>query len=157
MSKVIIAPEAIDFKRGVDFIGVSVSFIVHDGNGNVLLQKRSQQCRDERGMWDAGGGALEFGETWHEGVLREIKEELLAKPLKVKFLTAYEAHRENDGQPTHWIALVHAIHVDPKKVGIGEPHKIDGIGWFTSKTLPSPLHSQIQKSLDIGIKNGYVK
>ena len=64
-----------DIKRGVDYIGVTVNFIIHDGKGNVLLQKRSQNCRDEQGRWDIGGGALEFGEKLEDAVRREVKED----------------------------------------------------------------------------------
>lgn len=44
--------------------------------------------------------------------------------------------------------MSHAVKVDPTKVKIGEPHKIDEISWFTTKNLPKPLHSQMKKSLD---------
>ncbi len=76
----------IDLKRGVDFIGVTVAFIIHDGNKNFLLQKRSKNCRDEQGTWDVGGGSMEFGEEWDEAVNREIQEELGVKPTEVIFL-----------------------------------------------------------------------
>src|ERR1035438_6477814 len=110
-----------DLKRGVDFIGVTVCFVVHDGKGNFLLQKRSQNCRDEQGTWDVGGGALEFGEDWGEAVVREVFEELGSKTLKVEFLKAYNAVRDNNGTPTHWIALVHAVLVNSEDVKINEP------------------------------------
>ena len=61
MTKIKPAKTIIDLKRGVDYIGVTVNFLVHDGNGRILLQKRSKQCRDEQGRWDIGGGAVEFG------------------------------------------------------------------------------------------------
>lgn len=140
---------AVDLKRGVDYIGVTVNFIIHDGKGRMLLQKRSQNCRDERGRWDIGGGALEFGERLEDAVKREIKEELCTEPLTVKFLSTYEALRDNDGIPTHWMAFVHAVQVNPKDVKIGEPHKIDEIGWFTTASLPKPLHSMFHLALKL--------
>ena len=136
-----------DHKRGVDFIGVTVCFVVHDGKGNFLLQKRSQKCRDEQGKWDVGGGALEFGEEWDEAVKREVSEELGVEAIKVQFLKGYNAVRDNNGVPTHWIALVHAVQVDPSKVKINEPDKIDEIGWFKMDSLPEPLHSKMNQSL----------
>lgn len=142
-----------DSKRGVDYIGVTVCFLVHDGNGQVLMQKRGAKARDEQGKWDIGGGAIEFGETMEEAVIREIFEEYSTKPLKIKFLGSYEAHRIHDNKPTHWIALLHAVQLDPKSITIGEPDKIDEIGWFKIDNLPSPLHSQIDKALNIGIKS----
>jgi hypothetical protein len=73
-------------------------------------------------------------------------------------LLAYDAHRTHtDGRPTHWIALIHAVKVDPAKVKIGEPHKIAEIGWFYSHELPEPLHSQFAKSYQPALDRGIVK
>jgi ADP-ribose pyrophosphatase YjhB (NUDIX family) len=146
-----VADEKKDHRRGIDHIGISASFIIHDGNGKILLQKRGANARDEKGNWDVGGGAIEFGESIGEAVTREIKEELCAEPLEVKFLTVYDAFREHNGQKTHWIAIMHAVKVDPAKVKIGEPDKIEEIGWFTSDNLPAPLHSQFWKSYQIAL------
>ena len=143
-----------DLRRGIDHIGISASFVVHDGNGRVLLQKRGPGARDENGHWDVGGGAIEFGESIVEAVKREIYEEILAEALEIKFLTVYDALREINGQPTHWIAIIHAVKVDPNTVKIGEPHKIDEIGWFTSDNLPAPLHTQFWKSYQIALDQG---
>ena len=142
--------------RGVDYIGVTVTFVIHDGKGNFLLQKRSQNTRDEQGRWDVGGGALEFGEEWSEAVNREVKEEISAKPKQINFLKTFNALRQNNGVSTHWIALVHAVLVDPKKVKINEPHKIDQIDWFNLNNLPSPLHSKIMASLNAAKEAGFI-
>ena len=143
---------------GVDYIGVSASFIIHDGNGRVLLQKRGPKARDERGTWDVGGGAIEFGESIDEAVRREVTEEILAQPLEIEFLTAYDAHRAlEDGTPTHWVAIMYTVRVDPAAVGIGEPHKISELDWFNSTNLPAPLHSQFWKSYQIALARGIVE
>lgn len=44
---------AIDSRRGVDHIGIACVFFCHDGNGKILLHRRSQFCRDEQGRWTA--------------------------------------------------------------------------------------------------------
>jgi len=152
-----VASDKVDLRRGIDHIGVSASFIVHDGKGNILLQKRGAKARDENGRWDVGGGAIEFGEPIEETVRREIKEELCVDPIEVKFLTVYDAFRSMSGEDTHWIAIMHAVKIDPTKAQIGEPHKIEELGWFNSKNLPSPLHSQFWKSYQIALDNGIVK
>ncbi len=151
-----VADEKTDLKRGVDYIGVTINFLVHDGKGNILLQKRSQNCRDEQGRWDIGGGALEFGERLLDAVKREIKEELLTDPLSVEFLKSYEALRDNNGTPTHWMAFMFAVLVNPKTIKIGEPHKIDEIGWFNSKNLPDPLHSMFPHALEAAQKHNLI-
>ena len=96
-----IADEKKDLRRGIDHIGVSASFVVHDGKGRVLLQKREAGARDENGRWDVGGGAIEFGESIDETVRREIKEELCTEPIDIQFLTIYDAFREYGEDNTH--------------------------------------------------------
>ncbi|MEX1995163.1 MAG: NUDIX hydrolase [Candidatus Saccharimonadales bacterium] len=146
-----------DYKRGVDFIGITVSFIVHDGNGRVLVQKRSQKCRDEQETWDVGGGAVEFSEKLTDAVDREIKEELATKPLEIKFLQAGEAHRTSDGKPTHWIWLLHSVKVDPALVKIGDSEKIDEIKWITLSNIPSPAHTMLPYALKVAKQNGLLR
>lgn len=141
-------------QRGIDYIGVSACAIVHNGKGQILMMKRGTKARDEHGCWDILGGAIEFGESIEATLRRELREELGTKPLKTEFLTAYEAHRQHNGTPTHWIALLYAIEVNPQTVRLAEPEKFDEIGWFNAKNLPTPLHSQFPKALKIALESG---
>jgi 8-oxo-dGTP diphosphatase len=145
-----------DLRRGIDFTGISCVFICHDGHKKVLMHKRSQNCRDEKGRWDAGGGAHEFGEDLEHSVIREIKEEYGADAFNLRFIKTFDSHRKlDDGTPTHWLVVVYAAQVDPKQAKNNEPHKIDEIGWFSMSSLPKPLHSQIMHELksvhDLGL------
>ena len=143
--------------RGIDFIGIGTVALIHDGQGHLLLQKRGPKARDEQGRWDVCGGSVEFSEHFEDTLRREVKEELSSDILEMQFLTVYDAHRElSDGTPTHWVQIIYAVRVDPEKVKIGEPHKISELGWFTSKTLPTPLHSQFQKSFQPAMQAGIV-
>lgn len=142
-----VAEEAVDRQRGIDHIGVTVCSVVHDGHGKILLMKRGEKARDEHGNWDICGGALEFGERIEDGIRREVKEELCAKAIEIEFLSAYEAHREYKGDSTHWIALLHAVRVEPASIRLGEPDKFDDLGWFNLADLPGPQHSQLHKAI----------
>jgi len=129
---------------GVDYTGVCVSFYCHDGKGNFLLHKRSQNCRDERGAWDCGGGKLEFGEDFEEGVRREVREEYGCDCEIGRQFTVYTRNRTNHaGQPTHWVAASYFVLVDPAKVILGEPKSMDELGWFRLGNFPEPLHSSV--------------
>ncbi len=86
-------------QKGVDFTGVTVVFLCHDGQGNILLSKRSTQCRDEHGTWDPGGGSIEFGDHVEDTLRREIAKECctpdaLPSPLHSQFPGFIEQYRE---------------------------------------------------------------
>jgi 8-oxo-dGTP diphosphatase len=131
-------------KQGVDYIGVCVTFACHDGQGNFLLAKRGQNSRDERGTWDCGGGAIDFGDNIEQTLRKEIKEEYCTDVLDFEFMGYRDVHRVNDdGLKTHWIALDFKVRVDREQAANGEPHKLDEIGWFPLDSFPSPVHSQI--------------
>ncbi|GAA1647194.1 NUDIX hydrolase [Actinoplanes couchii] len=118
-------------------------FVCHDGDGRILLARRSVRARDEPGTWDCGAGALEFGETFESAVTREVGEEYAAAPLAIRQLGVRNVLRAD----SHWVAVVFAVLVDPAEVRIAEPHKFDELGWFTPQALPSPLHSQLAETL----------
>lgn len=136
-------------KRGVDFIGVTCVFFCHDGQGRVLMHKRSNNCRDEQGRWDCGGGSMEFGETFEQAVRREVFEEYCVEPDEVVTVEARNVLRDNHGTSTHWIAVIHAVKVNPEDVRIGEPEKIDEIGWFSPMEFPANRHSMFDDHFEI--------
>lgn len=136
-------------KKGEDYTGVTIVFTCHDGKGNFLLSKRGINCRDEQGTWDPGGGGLEFGDTVGNTLQKEIAEEYCTNVLAHEYLGFRDVHRERDGKKTHWIALDFKVLVDPSKVKNGEPHKLDEVGWFKLDALPTPLHSQYPRFLEL--------
>lgn len=133
--------------KGIDYIGVAVVYFCHDGKGNFIMAKRSQNARDEQGRWDIGGGSMEFGQTVEETLRKEIGEEYCTNVQSYEFLGYRDVHRAHNGQPTHWIALDFKVIVDRDKVQNGEPHKFDDIGWFTLDTIPENSHSQFPEFL----------
>jgi len=123
-------------KQGIDYIGVCVVYFCHDGQGNFVMNKRGENCRDEVGKWDIGGGALELGEKYEDRLKQEIKEEFCADVLDYEFLGFRDMHRIHQGVKTHWLALDFKVLVDKEKVKNGEPHKFDEIAWFTLDNMP---------------------
>lgn len=129
--------------KGVDYTGITIGFFCHDGEGNYLIHKRSDNCRDEHGCWDFGGGGLKFNESLIEGLQREVKEEYGVEPEDIEFLGHDELHREHDGKKTHWIQFKYKAKVNRELVVNNEPHKHTEVTWVTIDSLPEPLHSQI--------------
>jgi 8-oxo-dGTP pyrophosphatase MutT (NUDIX family) len=130
-------------EAGIDYTGISIVFFCHDGNGNFLMNKRSENCRDEHNRWDIGGGKLEPFDSVIGTLEKEIKEEYCTEILEYEPLGYRDVHRENNGIKNHWITLDFKVLVDNSKAENGEPHKFDEIGWFRLNNLPSPLHSQL--------------
>lgn len=150
MSFTKLTPSQIRQHKGVSFTGITVVFLCHDGNGNLLLTKRSKQTRDEHGRWDPGGGSVKHGQSIEENLLREVKEEYNATPIDTEFIGYFDAFRSSkEGLPTHWLALCFAVQLDPEEVRINEPHKVDDFGWFSLDDLPSPMHSQFGKFMQL--------
>lgn len=142
--------DAQNLRKGIDCIGVGIIYFCHDGKGNLLFMKRSQNARDEQGTWDVGGGALEIHETIEETLRREIREEYMTDVINYEFLGYRDVHRVlPNGQKTHWVALDFVVQIDRDKVKIGEPHKIDAIGWYTLENHPEPLHSQLPLGIEM--------
>ena len=135
-------------QKGIDCIGIAVVFFCHDGKGNYLLNKRSEQCRDEHGCWDPGGGGLEFGDDVIQTLKREIAEEYCTEVLEHEFLGYRDVHREHNGQKTHWIAMDFRVLIERAKVRNGEPKKLQELQWFKVKDFPQPLHSQFPHALE---------
>jgi ADP-ribose pyrophosphatase YjhB (NUDIX family) len=130
-------------QKGIDYTGISICYFCHDGKGNFVMAKRSEQCRDEHNRWDIGGGALEFGEKVEDRLRQEIREEYLTEVLEYEFIDFDDVHRKHAGKDTHWVALLFKVLIDREKVGIGEPHKFSDISWFTLDSLPDDLHSSL--------------
>lgn len=128
-------------KIGFDYIGVTTAFYCHDGKGNILMHKRSKECRDEHGRWDSGCGKLEFGVSLEENVLKEIQEEYGCKGVIDEQVPAHDFFREENGKTVHWLVVPFVVKVNPEEVINGEPHKIEELGWFSIKNLPEPLHT----------------
>lgn len=133
----------IAIRKGIDCVGVTVVYLCHDGNGKILLAKRSNNARDEHGAWDIGGGGLDLHDTVENTLKKEIGEEYCARILNYEFLGYRDVHRVYNGNKTHWIALDFKVLIDPNSVKNGEPHKFEEVKWFDVNNLPTPLHSQL--------------
>jgi len=56
-------------------LALSVKVMVHDKSGRCLLLKRSLNSKGNPGKWDLPGGKVDPGESFDQGLLREVTEE----------------------------------------------------------------------------------
>lgn len=134
-------------KIGFDYIGITTPFYCHNGNGKLLMHKRTNKCRDEHNKWDAGSGKLEFGLSLEENVLKEILEEYGCSGLIEEQMPPQDIFRDQNGLKTHWVAIPFFIKVNPLEVKNNEPEKMEQLGWFSIDNLPEPLHTGFAHSL----------
>ncbi|WP_440064252.1 NUDIX hydrolase [Streptosporangium sp. OZ121] len=125
---------------GRSHIGVSCSFVCHDGEGRILLHRRGPGARDSREVWDSGAGELGFGEDFEECVRREVGEEFGATALDLVQVGVANVRRTSGGLPTHWVSVQFAVLVDPREVTPSEPDRIGNLTWFGEGELPTGLH-----------------
>lgn len=64
-------------------------------NGKTLIMKRVRPSTDGLGYWELPGGGLEFGETPHEALKRELREETGLKIKIIKPIYTFTAIRED--------------------------------------------------------------
>lgn len=136
-------------RPGIDYIGIATAFFCHDGEGNFLFHKRSQNCRDEQGSWDCGGGKLEFGEDVEVGMWRELSEEYGCGGVIDDILPPTSFFGEVNGERRHWLVLPFIVRVDRNDVKIGEPESMDELSWFSLGNLPDTLHPGARHEISI--------
>lgn len=84
---------------GAKLLHPVVHLHVIDERGRILLQKRSMMKDIQPGRWDtAVGGHVDFGETVHDALLREVSEEIGIDASAATLLTSYlfESARERE-------------------------------------------------------------
>ncbi len=124
-------------RRGVDYIGVGVGAIIVDEVGRLFLAKRGEKAKNERGLWEFPGGGVEFGETLHAALIREIREEYGITIEVGDLLTVTDHILPDEGQ--HWVSPSYICRIVTGTPAILEPEKCSAIGWYTLDTIPAEL------------------
>lgn len=115
-------------KKGVDYIGVGVGAAIFDEDGKLLITKRGEKARNERGKWEIPGGSVEFGETFEQAVKREVMEELGIEVEILDLLGICDHIIPDEHQ--HWVAPTFLCRISKGEPKILEPEKCAEIGWF---------------------------
>lgn len=116
-------------KRGVDYIGVGIGAIIINNEGKYLLAKRGRKAKNERGKWEFPGGGIEFGDTMHDTIKREMMEELGIEIEIFDHLPPIDHIIPYDNQ--HWVTSGVMANIKKGTPKIMEKEKCDAIGWFT--------------------------
>ncbi len=132
-------------KRGVDFIGVGVGAILVDLNGKIFLSRRGMSSKNERGLWEFPGGAVEFGEKLADALRREMSEEYGIEIEVGELLDVVDHILLDEGQ--HWVSPTFICKISKGEPQILEPQKCSEIGWFEINNVPENLSVITQQNL----------
>lgn len=116
--------------------GIGTGGVLINENGEILLLQRVKP--PEAGCWSIPGGAIEFGETAKETVIREFQEETDLTCDVVDFLGYYDYILQKEGR--HWVSLFFVMErISQNAPENKESKKHTDLQWFDMDNLPDKL------------------
>ena len=120
-------------------IRTSVSAVIFDRRGYVLLQQRS-----DGGQWGLPGGALEIGESLHDAVAREVHEETGLTVTPGRLIGVYsrpelQVVRYPDGNAWHYVNVCFECVVRGGRLTTCD--ETLALAWAPPRRLPRPMLS----------------
>jgi mutator protein MutT len=138
-------------QRGIDYIGVGVGAVIVDDAGRLFLARRGPQAKNERGLWEFPGGAVEFGERLADALRREIREEYGIEIAVGELLDVADHILPAEGQ--HWVSPSYLCRIVSGTPSIQEPGKCSAIAWFVPDDLPAELTEVTRVNLESYLKH----
>lgn len=131
-------------------IGTGCGVILINEAGKILMGKRNNDVdkadseMHEEGTWTLPGGNIEYGETFFEAGIREIKEEtnLDAKDLEVICV------QTDMNQYAHYISVGMICKNFSGIIRVMDSEEIIKWDWFSLDSLPSNIFSASKKTID---------
>lgn len=137
----------------------SVHVLVFDGEGSVLLQKRSMQKDQCAGMWDTScAGHVESGDSYQDTAPRELQEELGLELTASPSEPLRELFKMNPTEDNgHEFAKVYAI--DHNGPFVAAEDEIDELRWFSFAKVDSWVEeiSSAQDKRSQDLTSGFIE
>lgn len=129
-------------------------------DGKVLLGKRHDDPEkadselNGAGTWTMPGGKLEFGESFEDGVKRELMEETGMVLDKVKVICVDNSKIDS----AHFVTVGMFSEYFSGEPRVMEPDEITEWRWFDLDDLPAPLYFPSERVLEnYKLKRFYIK
>ncbi len=97
-------------------------------NNEILVAKGRDSIKNET-FYRPLGGEIEFGETSHECIIRELMEEIRADVIDMKLLTVLENIFVYEGKPGHEIVVVYEVQLADSSFYKMDKIPFNEIGW----------------------------
>ena len=115
-------------------VRVGVGIFVYKDGAFAMLQR---QGAHGEGTWSVPGGHLEYGESFEDTAIREVKEETGLDITNVRFGAVTNDFFESENK--HYVTIWMVSDWKAGELSIMEPDKCSNVAWRTFETLPSPL------------------
>ena len=122
-------------------VGVGV-LVLKDGKALLLKRKGAHG----EGSWCYPGGHVEFGESFLDTAIREVKEESGLDVDNPRFLCITNDFFEKENK--HYITIMVAADYVSGDAEIMEKDKCTDIGWFNLDNIPQPLFWPVRNMLN---------
>ena len=109
---------------------LSAKVVVRDESGRCLLLKRSLSSKGNPGKWDLPGGKVDPGESFEQGLLREVAEET---GLTISIQHAVGA-AESESPTKKVVYLILEGRLESGQVRLSSEH--DEYAWVNRRQLP---------------------
>lgn len=121
-------------------IGISVKAAIFNGDELLILQKNDRQSDYP---WEFPGGGLQFGETFPEGLRREVREETGLQVEILGPLGTWDYRRERN---YHLTGMIFACRAASREVRLSEEHR--EYRWVRPAELGAyPLQDSLRSAL----------
>lgn len=131
-------------------LGIAVDALIVDSNLRWLLQRRGAACRDEIGMLEGPGGAVDDGESFREALSREICEEA-GDGVQIEVVRFLEGRLvppdRSVADSKHWLVMSYLCFLQRGEPRITEPAKNAGFIFARPEELnPNELSKSARSS-----------
>jgi ADP-ribose pyrophosphatase YjhB (NUDIX family) len=123
-------------------VGAGFGVIIVNAEGKVLLGRRhpdpdkADSAFRSAGEWSLPGGKLDWGESFEDGAIREVKEETDLDIQNPKVISVHNCKNEHAQFMT--VGLVAGSYTGEPKVM--EPDEMTEWDWFSFDDLPQPRY-----------------
>jgi isopentenyl-diphosphate delta-isomerase len=117
-----------------------VRVLLHDGRGNVLLQKRHPKAQDSPNCWDfSAAGHVDENESYEVAAKREMEEELGLKNIPLEPLFKFYTDKVKGGVHIRRFNKVFLAQIEPEVV---HPNlaELGGVEWFAKSQITEMIH-----------------
>ena len=116
--------------------------VILENNGKILLGKRhpdpdkADSAFRSAGEWSLPGGKLEWGESFEEGAIREVKEETGITIENPEVISVHNCKNQH----AHFMTVGLLTHTWEGEAQVMEPDEMTEWQWFDVAHLPSPRY-----------------